>query len=950
MLSVANVYNYQNFEISFLEAYDGNLDLSDIIGYIKNTFYNVSDINLVMNVVKANDSEGAHTSFYINSETMQDLMDDASKPMSNKSSVIGFTKYGEYFIASDSTSMSGIEINYDHTTKAVTVRYSYMNNVYRMNGDEIDEGGATSGYFYVEDASNTRSTNVLTIKKSDASAPSITVYKSTDQTNWTLMGTTDTTGITAEIPANGKLYLKATSSGWCTNRSYDLKYNIISCNNYFNVGGKIMSLLAGDDFANINSLSNYNISTFTGLFSESVYLRNANKLKLPTDTQTNCYYQMFSGCTSLTATPALPATTLATYCYRWMFQDCTSLTTAPALPATTLAQYCYYGMFYGCTSLTNAPALPATTLTNGCYSYMFQGCTSLTSAPVLPATTLANGCYSTMFYGCTSLTTAPALPATTLADGCYQNMFYGCTSLTTAPLLPATTLAQACYNCMFRDCTALTTAPLLPATTLATSCYMTMFKGCTSLTTAPVLSSTTLDDNCYQYMFQDCTNLNEVTAYANDISASDCLTDWLDGVASTGNFYNMGTATYTVDSASGIPQGWTEYKESENYFWIENTTNQPETVTIKKNHVEAPDVTVYYSTNQTNWNLMGTTNTSGITQTINANSKLYLKATATAWGSRGSNTYPCNNINCNGNFNIGGNIMSLLAGDNFTNANSLNNDSFSLLFQSNQFLINAKHLIMPATILGDYCYCMMFNNCRHLINTPVLPATTLAQYCYFWMFLHCESLTTAPTLPATTLASYCYNGMFERCTSLTTAPALPVTTLVNSCYMVMFRGCTSLTTAPALPATTLTQYCYNGMFQDCTSLTTAPVLPATTLAGSCYANMFSGCTALTTAPELPATTLVPYCYMAMFKGCTSLTTTPALSSKKMSIYCYMSMFQDCTSLNEVTTYANDISSSNCLDNWLNNVASSGDFYNLGTATYESGDSGIPSGWTEHTSL
>ena len=60
-------------------------------------------------------------------------------------------------------------------------------------------------------------------------------------------------------------------------------------------------------------------------------------------------------------------------------------------------------MFYGCTSLTAAPSLPATTLANSCYYYMFRGCTSLTAAPSLPATTLANYCYSSMFYGCTKI-------------------------------------------------------------------------------------------------------------------------------------------------------------------------------------------------------------------------------------------------------------------------------------------------------------------------------------------------------------------------------------------------------------------------------------------------------------------------------------------------------------------------------------------------------------------
>ena len=89
-----------------------------------------------------------------------------------------------------------------------------------------------------------------------------------------------------------------------------------------------------------------------------------------------------------------------------MFSGCTSLVAAPALPATTLAQSCYRSMFTGCASLVNAPALPATTLANSCYDSMFAGCSSLTDSPVLPATQPANGCYQHMFYGCplTSIT------------------------------------------------------------------------------------------------------------------------------------------------------------------------------------------------------------------------------------------------------------------------------------------------------------------------------------------------------------------------------------------------------------------------------------------------------------------------------------------------------------------------------------------------------------------
>ena len=36
-----------------------------------------------------------------------------------------------------------------------------------------------------------------------------------------------------------------------------------------------------------------------------------------------------------------------------MFTGCTSLTQAPELPATTLANACYWSMFYNCTSLNS---------------------------------------------------------------------------------------------------------------------------------------------------------------------------------------------------------------------------------------------------------------------------------------------------------------------------------------------------------------------------------------------------------------------------------------------------------------------------------------------------------------------------------------------------------------------------------------------------------------------
>ena len=273
-------------------------------------------------------------------------------------------------------------------------------------------------------------------------------------------------------------------------------------------------------------------------------------------------------------------------------------------------------------------------------------------------------------------------------------------------------------------------------------------------------------------------------------------------------------------------------------------------------------------------------------------------------------------------FDVEGNPMSLLFGDNFSGQTSLSGktSAFYNLFSGNTNVVSAENLALNATTLVYACYEYMFQGCTSLTTAPQLPATTLANHCYDFMFYNCRSLTTAPELPATTLASYCYHTMFYNCTSLTTAPELPATTLDVGCYYGMFNGCTSLTKAPTvLPATTLAENCYYNMFYGCTSLTEASQLPATTLARGCYSAMFSHCTSLTTAPELPATTLAEDCYW--------------------------SMFQYCSRLNYIKCLATSISSSYSTTVWVEGVASSGTFVKASSASWPSGISGIPKNWT-----
>lgn len=155
-------------------------------------------------------------------------------------------------------------------------------------------------------------------------------------------------------------------------------------------------------------------------------------------------------------------------------------------------------------------------------------------------------------------------------------------------------------------------------------------------------------------------------------------------------------------------------------------------------------------------------------------------------------------------YNVYGNIMSVLYGDDFIGQTSMPAYAFKDFF-SNGGVVSAANLVLP-TVLTNGCFTHMFEENTHLVTAPALPATTLAPNCYDSMFLECESLVNPPALPATTLAKSCYFAMFSGCLSLTTlAPELPAPVLVNQCYRIMFSNCPNLTYIRCL-ATNLSAY------------------------------------------------------------------------------------------------------------------------------------------------
>lgn len=455
-----------------------------------------------------------------------------------------------------------------------------------------------TNYLTITNTSN--SYGEITIKSSGLAIPTINLkYSADDGRSWKeVSGAKGSENITITLPANGSVRLYGDNPTFGKHSSSSTGYWTITANVPHTLSGDIMSLCS-------YATSMQSEYQFYRLFYGDTKLQEADKLQMNAAVLTShCYDAMFQGCTALKKAPNVKATSLASWCCRSMFEKCTSLQEPPALPATTMtkADYCYIYMFKGCTSLTKTPKLPATTLAPYCYKEMFSGCTALKEASPLPAEVLASHCYSSMFADCSALTKAPeikakslanmccelmfsncssmttpsAIPATELESGCYFAMYKGCSSLKSAPALPAKVLASYCYYSMFADCQSLTSAPALPAVALASYCYNSMFFNCGSLKNAPELPAKKLKAFCYQKMFYNCRSINAITCLATDISAEDCLAEWLFYVADEGTFTkspdiqveggenNEETKQTWPIGISGIPLHWTikNYKDN----------------------------------------------------------------------------------------------------------------------------------------------------------------------------------------------------------------------------------------------------------------------------------------------------------------------------------------------------------------------------------------------------
>lgn len=288
---------------------------------------------------------------------------------------------------------------------------------------------------------------------------------------------------------------------------------------------------------------------------------------------------------------------------------------------------------------------------------------------------------------------------------------------------------------------------------------------------------------------------------------------------------------------------WFEHRDSGGYLYFELAGSMS-------------DITIEYSTDKTNWTSV-TLSTSGTTSTsimINKGQPTYIRGNNSAYATSSSNYF---HFRCPGYSVVGGNIMSLVYGDNFKGQTTLSSSyAFNSLFKSAGYLMSISNLRLPATSIPRYAYQNMFNNDKFTDMIPEIPATYVDYYGMSGMFSGCTSLDSVPDLSTVTRVNgYAFANMFSNCKSLTVLPDFHNVTQIDywAPWRYTFSGCTSIVDA---------RWNVNGTRLLPDHLTVSG-------GGSAYEQMFQGCTGLINAPEL--TEINPHAgeYNNMFNGCTN---------------------------------------------------------------------------------
>lgn len=176
--------------------------------------------------------------------------------------------------------------------------------------------------------------NITITKTNEASA--ITLYYSTNRTDWYEFSEYTTTGWMESVYFKGNM------------KDHDTSANIFSVSGDYGIGGNIMSLYIGDGFYEVRDID-FPVSLS---FQNDANLKGSGIMINLNSTKEAFGNSMFSGCTNITGAPVIYIKHAGDNALKNMFAGCTNLRGGGEVGISTCGDNFAENMFSGCTSLS----------------------------------------------------------------------------------------------------------------------------------------------------------------------------------------------------------------------------------------------------------------------------------------------------------------------------------------------------------------------------------------------------------------------------------------------------------------------------------------------------------------------------------------------------------------------------------------------------------------------